>query len=137
MGRESARWYMLPGPIFLQAAEGQGVCECPGWYSGFLFSWEVTKSPPPLRWWGIPPTREGLLSNDLAISCGSRRRLSASSPCEAALTATLSNQGPCYPGSQDQEHQSEQIKVEAPSEHPLEPLGYQHFHSNDHQHHRE
>src|SRR5918996_5661977 len=70
---------------------------------------KTTKSPPPLRWWGIPPTREGLLSNDLAISCGSRRRLSASSPCEAALTATLSDQGPCYPGSQDQEHQSQQV----------------------------
>jgi hypothetical protein len=31
-------------PFFLQAAEGQGVCACPDWYSGFLFSWEVTKS---------------------------------------------------------------------------------------------
>ncbi len=32
-------------PFFLQAAEGQGVPACSDWSSGFLFSWEVTKSP--------------------------------------------------------------------------------------------
>jgi hypothetical protein len=44
MGRESACRYGLPGPIFLQAAEGQGAVVCLDWYSGFLFSWEVDKS---------------------------------------------------------------------------------------------
>ena len=44
MGRESACRYGPPGPIFLQAAEGQGAAACLDWYSGFLFSWEVTKS---------------------------------------------------------------------------------------------
>jgi hypothetical protein len=43
MGRESACRYVPPGSIFLQAAEGQGVFVCPDWYSGFLFSWEMTK----------------------------------------------------------------------------------------------
>jgi hypothetical protein len=41
MGRESACRYGPPGPIFLQAAEGQGAVACLDWYSGFLFSWEV------------------------------------------------------------------------------------------------
>ena len=57
--------------------------------------------------------------------------------CARSLIAMLSNQGPYHTGSQGQEHQSQQVKVEAASEHPLEPLCYQHFHSNDHQHQRE
>jgi hypothetical protein len=44
MGRESAYRYGPPGPIFLQAAEGQGAFACSDWSSGFLFSWEVTMS---------------------------------------------------------------------------------------------
>jgi hypothetical protein len=33
------------GTLFmLQAAGGQGALSRPNWYSGFLFSWEVTKS---------------------------------------------------------------------------------------------
>jgi hypothetical protein len=44
MGRGSACRFGRLGPIFLQAAEGQGVFARPDWYSGFLFSWEVTKS---------------------------------------------------------------------------------------------
>jgi hypothetical protein len=44
MGRESACRSGPLGPIFLQAAEGQGAVACPDWYSGFLFSWEVTMS---------------------------------------------------------------------------------------------
>jgi hypothetical protein len=45
LGRKSACRYGPPGPIFLQAPEGQGAFARPDWYSGFLLLWEVAKSP--------------------------------------------------------------------------------------------
>jgi hypothetical protein len=62
LGRESACRYASPGPIFLQAAEGQGAGACLDWYSGFPFSWEVTMTQDDVASFGLPRRKREILS---------------------------------------------------------------------------